>query len=179
MDDAYAMNCCMDHRGGVGFEKNTGDGAGIMTGIPDKLLYEEKKPMGSELLSRAIWWATCFCPMTRLSAPSGKTLIESELEPCNLELIGWRELPVNVHRQILGNRLSAMPKIEQLFIKAVEPWIALLWTDNFILLGSRNTQNSGERDARRPRSMSAPSPLSFSFIRACLRLNRFSNFLMT
>ena len=36
--DAYNMNCCMEHRGGVGYEKNTGDGAGILTGIPHKLL---------------------------------------------------------------------------------------------------------------------------------------------
>ena len=28
----------MEHRGGVGYEKNTGDGAGILTGIPHKLL---------------------------------------------------------------------------------------------------------------------------------------------
>ena len=41
MDDAAAMNCCMDHRGGVGFEKNSGDGAGIMTGLPDKFLRKE------------------------------------------------------------------------------------------------------------------------------------------
>ena len=32
--DAAAMNCCMEHRGGVGYEKNSGDGAGILTGLP-------------------------------------------------------------------------------------------------------------------------------------------------
>ncbi|MEE3110151.1 MAG: hypothetical protein VX323_08905, partial [Pseudomonadota bacterium] len=32
--DAQNMNCCMDHRGGQGYEKNTGDGAGILTGLP-------------------------------------------------------------------------------------------------------------------------------------------------
>ena len=36
--DAQRMNCCMEHRGGVGFEKNTGDGAGILTALPHKLL---------------------------------------------------------------------------------------------------------------------------------------------
>ena len=30
MDDAYIINSRMDHRGGCGFEENTGDGAGIL-----------------------------------------------------------------------------------------------------------------------------------------------------
>ena len=34
MDDANNMNCSMVHRGGLGYEKNTGDGAGILTGLP-------------------------------------------------------------------------------------------------------------------------------------------------
>ena len=30
MDDAYIINSRMDHRGGCGFEENTGDGAGCL-----------------------------------------------------------------------------------------------------------------------------------------------------
>ena len=33
--DALHMNICMEHRGGVGYEQNTGDGAGILLGLPD------------------------------------------------------------------------------------------------------------------------------------------------
>ena len=36
MIDAESMNCCMDHRGGLGYEKNSGDGAGILTALPHK-----------------------------------------------------------------------------------------------------------------------------------------------
>ena len=36
MTDAYHINSRMDHRGGCGFEENTGDGAGILTAIPHK-----------------------------------------------------------------------------------------------------------------------------------------------
>ena len=38
VEDAESMNCCMEHRGGVGYEKNTGDGAGILLGLPDAFL---------------------------------------------------------------------------------------------------------------------------------------------
>ena len=34
VEEAKEMNKCMEHRGGVGYEKNTGDGAGILCGIP-------------------------------------------------------------------------------------------------------------------------------------------------
>ena len=34
MLDAYHINSRMDHRGGCGFEENTGDGAGILTALP-------------------------------------------------------------------------------------------------------------------------------------------------
>ena len=36
MTDAYHINSRMDHRGGCGFEENTGDGAGILTAISHK-----------------------------------------------------------------------------------------------------------------------------------------------
>src|SRR5262245_38322947 len=36
--DANHINRCMTHRGGVGYEKNTGDGAGILTSLPYKLV---------------------------------------------------------------------------------------------------------------------------------------------
>ena len=36
--DAERMNCCMEHRGGVGYETNTGDGAGILTALPHRQL---------------------------------------------------------------------------------------------------------------------------------------------
>ena len=48
--DAYNMNCCMEHRGGVGYETNTGDGAGIMTGMPHDFLNATAKDLfGREL----------------------------------------------------------------------------------------------------------------------------------
>ena len=36
IEQAEHINCCMVHRGGVGYEQNTGDGAGILTGLPHK-----------------------------------------------------------------------------------------------------------------------------------------------
>jgi hypothetical protein len=47
------MNCCMEHRGGVGYEKNTGDGAGILVGLPDKVPAQDRPTdLGVELPPR-------------------------------------------------------------------------------------------------------------------------------
>ena len=43
MDDAFHINSQMDHRGGCGFEENTGDGAGILVAIPDSFFQAEAK----------------------------------------------------------------------------------------------------------------------------------------
>ena len=43
MEDAYIINSRMDHRGGCGFEENTGDGAGILLALPHEFFKEEAK----------------------------------------------------------------------------------------------------------------------------------------
>jgi glutamate synthase domain-containing protein 1 len=43
MEDAYIINSRMDHRGGCGFEENTGDGAGILMALPDQFFQKEAK----------------------------------------------------------------------------------------------------------------------------------------
>ena len=45
MDNAYLINSRMDHRGGCGFEENTGDGAGILLALPDSFFQKEAKTL--------------------------------------------------------------------------------------------------------------------------------------
>src|SRR2546430_16250420 len=53
VDDALLMLENMDHRGACGCEANTGDGAGILTAIPDELMRSEAKRLfGAELPPR-------------------------------------------------------------------------------------------------------------------------------
>ena len=46
IQDAYHINSRMDHRGGCGFEENTGDGAGILTAMPYTFFSEIADSMG-------------------------------------------------------------------------------------------------------------------------------------
>ena len=49
IEQARHINCCMVHRGGVGYEQNTGDGAGILTQIPNTLFQRECASLGFNL----------------------------------------------------------------------------------------------------------------------------------
>ncbi len=57
MEDAYLVNSRMDHRGGCGFEENTGDGAGILVALPHnfwkKIAKEIGIKIGKELIAQA------------------------------------------------------------------------------------------------------------------------------
>ena len=50
MENAYLINSRMDHRGGCGFEENTGDGAGILMALPDSFFQQESKLLKITLL---------------------------------------------------------------------------------------------------------------------------------
>ncbi len=121
MDDAAAMNCCMDHRGGVGFEKNSGDGAGIMTGLPDKFLRKECQQLFNVQLPDHGEYGigNVFLPNDAVERQTCKNLLEEELDANELQLIGWREVPVDTESADIGKTaMSAMPRIEQLFVKS-------------------------------------------------------------
>ena len=53
MDDAFHVNSKMDHRGGCGFEENTGDGAGILIALPDSFFRSQAWDL-KKLSGRAI-----------------------------------------------------------------------------------------------------------------------------
>ena len=49
MEDAFLVNSKMDHRGGCGFEENTGDGAGILVALPHNFFKKISTEMGIKL----------------------------------------------------------------------------------------------------------------------------------
>ncbi len=53
MLDAYNLNSRMDHRGGCGFEANTGDGAGILMALPHSFFKKVAKDELNEDLPEA------------------------------------------------------------------------------------------------------------------------------
>ncbi len=117
--DAAHMNCCMDHRGGVGYEPNSGDGAGIMTGLPHPLFKRiVKESFGKDIPAPGAYGAgNVFLPRDEAERTHCRRVFEAEIEAGGLELIGWRAIPVDVDGADIGKAArEAMPRIEQLFV---------------------------------------------------------------
>ncbi|MEJ2087362.1 MAG: glutamate synthase subunit alpha, partial [Gammaproteobacteria bacterium] len=121
IDDALTMNCCMGHRGGVGYEKNTGDGAGILTGLPDKFLRRvAEAQLGIELPATGQYGVgNVFLPTDEAERDHCKTVFEAEIRSAGQHFLGWRTLPVHPDGAGIGNAArAAMPVFAQLFIGA-------------------------------------------------------------
>ena len=121
--DAVHMNCCMEHRGGVGYEKNTGDGAGILTGLPHALFSQiAAQELGQPLPEQGAYGVgNVFMPTDADERAKCKAVFEAQIEAAGQQLIGWRELPVDPDGADIGNAArSAMPHFVQLFIAAAD-----------------------------------------------------------
>jgi glutamate synthase (NADPH) large chain len=118
---ARDMNCCMEHRGGVGYEKNTGDGAGMLLGLPHRFLQKvARADLGADLPAAGEYGVgNVFLPRDPAERAHCKRVLEEEIAAAGQSLIGWRNLPVDPNGADLGNAArAAMPHFEQLFIGA-------------------------------------------------------------
>ncbi|MBF8190524.1 glutamate synthase large subunit [Nonomuraea sp. K274] len=112
---ALTALCNLDHRGAKGSEPDTGDGAGILTQIPDGF-YRASMPFA---LPPAGSYATgiAFLPFDEEARRIATGLIEEIAAEEGLTVLGWRELPVD--RALPGPSARAvMPHFAQLFVEA-------------------------------------------------------------
>jgi glutamate synthase (NADPH) large chain len=120
MLDAYHINSRMDHRGGCGFEENTGDGAGVLTALPDDFFREIAENMGIDLPVKGQYAVgNIFLPQLASERQTCKETIERIIAEEGQQFLSWREVPINPDSADVGPAArSAMPAIEQLFIGA-------------------------------------------------------------
>ena len=121
VEDALSMNCCMEHRGGLGYETNTGDGAGILLGLPDRFLRRAAaRELGIELPPRGRYGAgIVFLPRDAAERAHCKRVLEREIQAAGQVLLGWRALPRDPDGADIGKAArAAMPHMAQLFVGA-------------------------------------------------------------
>ena len=118
MDDAFHINSRMDHRGGCGFEENTGDGAGILMAIPDNFFQLEAKKLGLNLPKQGSYAVgNIFLPQNKKERNFCIREIEKSVIHQGLDLIGWRDVPTNPSKADVGPAaLDAQPYISQLLV---------------------------------------------------------------
>ena len=123
VETAEHMNCCMVHRGGLGYEKNTGDGAGVLTALPHRFLAKAAKAeLGIELPAPGRFGAgIVFLPRDAEQRKRCKAVIAEEIESAGQRLLGWRKVPIRADEAGIGGAArAAMPAMEQLFIGATD-----------------------------------------------------------
>ena len=108
----------MEHRGAVGSDAGTGDGAGIMTQVPDAFLRAvtdfELPAAGHYLVGAA------FLPVDDAERGAVKSGLAELAASEGLAVLGWRDVPVR-EEQLGTLAREAMPRIEQVFLSGADP----------------------------------------------------------
>ena len=116
LDDALSVLVNLEHRGGTGLEKNTGDGAGILFQIPHHFFRKEAQKCGHILPDEGDYGvAMLFFPQDEQGVTDAKRVFEAGCAEAGVPLLFWREVPVDPHD--LGSTARAcMPTILQAFL---------------------------------------------------------------
>ena len=105
----------LEHRGATGAEPDSGDGAGILLGVPDGFLREvvdfELPP------ARAYAVGTAFLPGDDDEVSKTRRRIEEIAAEEGLSVLGWRDVPTD-SSSLGATAISVMPSFSQLFVAA-------------------------------------------------------------
>jgi glutamate synthase (NADPH/NADH) large chain len=104
------------HRGAVDADGQTGDGAGIMLGVPQDFFREQVQRTGHSLREGPIAVGQIFLPRVDLNAQElARTIVESEALRFGFYIYGWRQVPVDT--AAVGAKANATrPEIEQIML---------------------------------------------------------------
>ena len=114
----------LEHRGAAGAEPNSGDGAGILIQLPVEMFDQvtdfdlpAPNPNGDNTFAAGI----CYLPQDLSARAEACATIESIAAEEGLEILGWREVPVDPDGAEIGQTaLGCMPYMTQLFVAAPE-----------------------------------------------------------
>src|SRR4051794_28600101 len=103
----------LDHRGAVGSDPKTGDGAGMLLQIPDAFFRSEAD---FDLPRQGAYAAgNAFLPTDPELAAKAKANIEHIAAEESLRVLGWRQVPTS-DSSLSDVTRSNMPHFEQLFV---------------------------------------------------------------
>lgn len=120
--DALTVLRNLEHRGAVGGDKKTGDGAGILCQIPDRFFREEmgigpdiaspSDAAGSRFEELPYGIGVFFLPDRPLPFNAAKSIVAAAAAGENIDILSWRDVPVLP--QVLGERAGkSLPRICQ------------------------------------------------------------------
>ncbi|MEN9861489.1 MAG: glutamate synthase large subunit, partial [Cyanobacteriota bacterium] len=109
---------CMEHRGGCGGDGDSGDGAGVLCGIPWSYL-DAVWPEAAASSGRSRGLGMVFLPADAARRNQAKAFCDEEAAKLGLTSLGWRAVPVDA--SVLGPLArGTAPVIEQWLLGASE-----------------------------------------------------------
>ncbi len=117
VEQALEILINLKHRGAVGAEVNTGDGAGILVQIPDAFLRRECAKLGITLPEPGRYGVgNVFVPTNEETRLATEAMFEEVVRKEGQEVLGWRDVPVD-DSMIGPTAKCAAPRFRQVFIK--------------------------------------------------------------
>ncbi|KMT16041.1 hypothetical protein BVRB_3g052140 isoform B [Beta vulgaris subsp. vulgaris] len=114
--DAVEMLVRMSHRGACGCETNTGDGAGILVGLPHDFYKEVTKDLGFELPPLGQYAVGMFfLPTSESRREESKNVFTKVAESLGHTVLGWRTVPTD-NSGLGKSALLTEPVVEQVFL---------------------------------------------------------------
>ncbi|AFZ35834.1 Glutamate synthase (ferredoxin) [Stanieria cyanosphaera PCC 7437] len=111
---------CMEHRGGCSADRDSGDGSGIMTALPDAVIkswFDQHEISRPEREKYGV--GMVFLPQNEAKTTECKQFIEETIKAENLTVLGWRVVPVKP--EVLGTQAREnQPRIEQVLVTSPE-----------------------------------------------------------
>ncbi len=107
---------CVEHRGACSADRDSGDGAGVMTAIPWMLFapwFQAQNQTLPPATSTGV--GMIFLPTNAEGATRAKQIVETIAQEENLRVLGWRKVPI--YPDCLGRQAREnQPRIEQVFL---------------------------------------------------------------
>ncbi len=120
IEQALVALDCMEHRGACSADRDSGDGSGLMTGLPHKL-FQSWFAQNNLTMPEAEQWGVgmVFLPQDQQKAAECRAFVEKVIRAENLTVLGWRKVPVKP--QVLGRQAREnQPQIEQAIVTSPE-----------------------------------------------------------
>ena len=116
VETAISALARLTHRGAVAADGKTGDGCGLLIKFPYDFLRTIGEELGFSLAGRFAA-GTVFLSKDEALADEVRHRIQVAIQSFDLDVAGWREVPVNP--EVCGElALRSLPRIEQVFVNA-------------------------------------------------------------
>ena len=117
IEQGLQILCNLDHRGAVGADPLMGDGAGILTQIPDQFLREEMRHLGVDLPPAGEYGVgMVFLPKESASRLACEQQLERAVRAEGQVVLGWRDVAIDTAMEMSPNVKAKEPRIRQIFI---------------------------------------------------------------